>query len=159
MGNATRQSVQAAAPETTARPLVIERVFDAPASLVWQAITETERMKQWYFHLAEFRAEPGFRFCFMAGPEDKQYLHLCEVREVIVGERLSYSWRYDGYPGDSLVTFELLPVGGKTRLRVTHAGLETLPADNPAFARENFAEGWTHIIGTALKAFLETESD
>ena len=81
--------------------------------------------------------------------------HLCKVTEVVPGKKLAYSWRYDGYPGDSLVTFELFETGEKTRLKLTHAGLETFAHLNPDFAVSNFVEGWTHILGTSLKEFLD----
>ena len=57
-------------------PLVVERVFNAPIEKVWKAITKKEEMKQWYFDLAEFKAEVGFEFRFYGGPPEKQYLHL-----------------------------------------------------------------------------------
>jgi uncharacterized protein YndB with AHSA1/START domain len=136
-------------------PFVIERAFDAPAASVWKAITDKNDMKQWYFDLAEFKPEIGFEFRFSGGPDDRQYLHICEVTEAAVGKKLTYSWRYDGYAGISYVTFELSPEGRKTRLKLTHAGLESFPAENPDFAKKNFVEGWTDIIGRSLKDFLE----
>lgn len=137
-------------------PLIIERTYNAPVERVWAAISVNEEMKKWYFELPEFRAEVGFQFEFTGGPSpERQYRHLCEVTEVVPGSKLAYSWRYDGYEGNSFVTFELFPEGDGTRLRLTHAGLETFPASNPDFAVENFAQGWTHIVGTALKEFVE----
>jgi hypothetical protein len=53
-----------------------------------------------------------------------------------------------------LVTFELFPIGSKTRLKLAHEGLETFPK-TPAFARKNFMGGWTEIIGSSLKKFVE----
>jgi hypothetical protein len=67
---------------------------------------------------------------------------------------LAYTWRYKGQEGDSLVTFELFPEGDKTRLKLTHEGLETFPK-LPAYARKNFEAGWTKLIGSSLKDFLE----
>lgn len=85
-------------------------------------------------------------------------MHLCKVTEVVQGKKLTYSWRYDGFEGNSFVTFELFPEGNKTRLKLTHAGLETFPVTaNKDFAKENFAEGWTAIIGTSLKEFVEKD--
>jgi uncharacterized protein YndB with AHSA1/START domain len=112
-------------------------------------------MKQWYFDLKEFKAEVGFEFQFLAGEEGKSYLHLCKIKEVIVNKKLTYSWRYDGFEGDSFVTFELYEEGNKTKLKLTHEGLETFPASNPDFARQNFVMGWTDIIGVSLKEFVE----
>jgi len=69
-------------------------------------------------------------------------------------KKLSYTWRYEGFAGNSLVTFELSEEGEKTRLKLTHAGLETFPDDQVAFDKNNFAEGWTYIIGKSLKEFV-----
>ena len=140
----------------TTDPFIIERIFDAPVEKVWKAITEKDLMKQWYFDLPEFKAEPGFQFQFTGGPSpDKQYLHVCEITEVIPEKKLAHSWRYDGYEGNSFVTFELFAEGNKTKLKLTHEGLETFPMSNPDFAKENFIAGWTGIIGKSLKEFLE----
>lgn len=135
----------------------IERTFDSPVATVWKAITDPDDMRQWYFDLPEFRPEVGFEFRFSAGPDDRQYLHICEITEVGVGKKLTYSWRYDGSEGISHVTFELFAEAEKTRLRLTHIGLETFPSDNPDFGEENFVAGWTDIIGRSLKDFLERE--
>lgn len=139
----------------TDQPFTIERTLNAPIARVWQAITGEHDMKQWYFTLPGFKAEVGYEFQFTGGPDDRQYLHLCKVTEVVPGSKLTYSWRYDGYAGNSFVTFELFDEGGKTRLKLTHAGLETFPADNKDLAKENFVAGWTEIIGTSLKEYLE----
>jgi uncharacterized protein YndB with AHSA1/START domain len=134
----------------------IEQIYQAPISLVWKAITDRDQMKLWYFDLTEFIPEVGCEFQFMGGPaEDRQYQHICKVTEVIPDQKIAYSWRYDGYPGNSLVAFELFDEGDQTSLKLTHEGLETFPADNPDFAKKNFAEGWNWIIGTLLKDYLE----
>ena len=137
------------------KKVIVARVFDADPKMVWQAITEKELMKQWYFDLAEFKPELGFSFEFMGGPEDGvQYKHLCEITEVIPQQKLTYSWRYDGYEGITYVTFELFDLNGKTKLTLTHVGFETFPLI-PDFALHNFEAGWNHIINTSLKDFLE----
>ncbi|MFI5171989.1 MAG: SRPBCC domain-containing protein [Chitinophagales bacterium] len=136
-------------------PIIIERTFNAPVASVWKAITDKNEMKLWYFDLKEFKPEPEFEFSFTGGTEENEYLHLCKVTEVIPNKKLSYSWRYDGYEGISYVSFELIPDSDKTILRLTHAGLETFPSNNKDFAKENFMEGWTQIIGTSLKEHLE----
>ncbi len=112
-------------------------------------------MKSWYFDLAEFRPEVGFEFSFIGGTENKKFKHLCKITAVIKEKKLAYSWKYEGYPGESLVTFELFPEGNKTRLKLTHEGLDTFPSEIPDFARKNFEAGWTQIIGTSLKEYIE----
>ncbi len=137
------------------KPVVKEVVLNAPIVKVWKAITNKNDMKQWYFELETFRPEVGFEFQFYGGKDEKQYLHLCQVTEVIPGRKLAYSWRYDGNPGNSLVTFELFPEGKNTKLRLTHQGLESFGTNNPDLAKENFVEGWNTIIGKSIKAFVE----
>ncbi|HMK25458.1 MAG TPA: SRPBCC domain-containing protein [Chitinophagaceae bacterium] len=137
-------------------PFTIERTYNAPVEKVWMAITNKDEMKQWYFDLAEFKPVVGFEFQFTGeGHKGEKYLHLCKITDVVVNKKLAYSWRYDGYEGNSFVTFELFEEGGKTRLKLTHEGLETFPKNNPDFAKKSFAGGWTHIVGKSLKEFVE----
>ncbi|HEY0458583.1 MAG TPA: SRPBCC domain-containing protein [Pyrinomonadaceae bacterium] len=139
------------------QPIVIERTFNTPVEKVWRAITDKDEMKKWYFDLARFKAEIGFRFQFTGGEEGgKQFLHLCEITEVEPEKKLTYSWRYDGCAGNSFVTFELFEQENKTLLRLTHKGLETFPQETSDFAKENFVKGWNHIINISLKDYLET---
>jgi uncharacterized protein YndB with AHSA1/START domain len=139
---------------TTTEAIVIERTFKAPVAQVWKALTDVEEMRRWYFDLKEFKPEVGFDFEFVVEHEGVSYHHLCRVTEVIPRQRIAYTWRYKGEPGDSLVTFELFPEGDQTRLKLTHTGIETFPK-TPAYARKNFEAGWTAIIGSELKQFVE----
>ncbi|MES2560823.1 MAG: SRPBCC domain-containing protein [Bacteroidota bacterium] len=141
------------------RIITLERSFDAPVTLVWRALTEKDLMKLWYFDLAEFTPVEGFSFEFFGGHEDGiQYKHICEITEVIKNQKLTYSWRYEGYPGISFVTFELFPENAGTCLRLTHTGIDSFPADVPDFAIHNFEEGWNQIINHSLTDFLTTHN-
>ncbi len=139
-------------------PLVIERTYNATIEKVWKAITDRDQMKQWYFDIENFKPEVGLEFQFEAGGKEKTYLHICKITEVIAGKKITYSWRYDGYEGISFVTFELFEESNKTRLKLTHQGLETFPISNPDFAKENFVAGWTEIIGSLLKEYVENSA-
>ncbi|MDP2385573.1 MAG: SRPBCC domain-containing protein [Bacteroidota bacterium] len=135
--------------------IIVERTYNATIEKVWNAISNKEEMKKWYFDLAEFKAEVGFKFQFTGGPPDGvQYLHLCEITEVIPEKKLTYSWKYDGYEGISFVTFELTPIGNTTKLVLTHSGVDSFPKSNKDFGKHNFVEGWTQIIGMALPEYL-----
>ncbi len=138
------------------KPIVKEITVNASLSKVWKAITDKNEMKKWYFDLKEFNPEVGFEFRLMGGPsKDRQYQHICEITEVEENNKLKYSWRYDGYPGKSFVTFELFEEGENTRIKLTHTGLETFGTENPDFAKENFEAGWEAIIRTNLKNYFE----
>jgi uncharacterized protein YndB with AHSA1/START domain len=134
--------------------VVVERTLNAPVARVWEALTDVDQMRRWYFDLKEFKPEVGFEFEFIVEHEGNTYHHLCRVTEVVPQKRIAYTWRYKGEPGDSLVTIELSPDGGMTRLQLTHAGIDTFPK-TPAYARKNFETGWTAIMGTELKQFVE----
>jgi len=137
----------------------LEQLLNASVRKVWKAITDKDEMKQWYFDLAAFKPEVGFKFKFWGGPSpEKQYLHLCEITEVIDGRKLAHSWHYEGYAGNTLVTFELVEQGDKTLLKFSHQGIETFPKNNPDLAITNFREGWNHIIHKALKDYVEAGS-
>jgi uncharacterized protein YndB with AHSA1/START domain len=137
-----------------AQAVIVERTFDAPVARVWKALTDVDQMRVWYFDLKEFKLQIGFEFEFVVEHEGNTYHHLCKVTEVIPEKKIAYTWRYKGEVGDSLVTFELFPEGNKTRLKLTHTGIETFPK-TPAYARKNFEAGWTEIIGSELKRFVE----
>jgi uncharacterized protein YndB with AHSA1/START domain len=137
------------------QPFVIEKIYNAPVERVWKAITDRDQMKQWYFDIAAFKPEVGFEFTFNGGKEGRVYVHLCKVTEVIPKKKLKHSWAYEGYEGKSFVTWELFEEGNSTRVKLTHEGLETFPQNNPDFAKENFVQGWTYILGTSLKNYFE----
>jgi uncharacterized protein YndB with AHSA1/START domain len=137
-------------------PIEIERLFDVPSTKVWDALTKNEQMKEWYFQIAEFKPVVGFEFQFIGKTdENKEYLHLCKVTEVVPGKKLAFSWRYDGLPGNSIVTFELFAEGEKTRLKLTHTGIESFAIGGPDFVKENFVQGWTYILDKSLMGHLK----
>ncbi|MFC3199573.1 SRPBCC domain-containing protein [Parapedobacter deserti] len=136
-------------------PVVVEKELDAPVEKVWKAIADKDQLKQWYFDLDDFKPEVGFRFSFRGqGHKGEQYVHLCTVTEVIPQQKLQYSWQYEGHAGYSLVSFELAKMESKTRLRLTHHGLETFPQDSADFTWKSFNGGWSDIIGKMLPEFL-----
>ena len=141
----------------TTEAIVIERTFNAPVARVWKALTDVDQMRVWYFDLKQFKPEVGFEFGFVVEHKGNTYDHRCRITEIIPQKKIAYTWRYEGHEGNSLVTCELFPEGEKTRLKLTHAGLETFPK-TVAFARENFEKGWTELIGSELKKFVENDS-
>jgi len=138
----------------TADAVIVERTLNAPVARVWKALTDVDQMREWYFDLKEFKPEVGFEFEFVVEHEGNNYHHLCRIVGVIPEKKIAYTWCYKGEPGDSLVSIELSPESEKTRLKLTHTGIETFPK-TPAYARKNFEQGWTQIIGTELRQFVE----
>jgi uncharacterized protein YndB with AHSA1/START domain len=134
-------------------PFVFEQVYDAPKEKVWQALTDENKMRTWYFpQLKKFRPFVGYQFEFTndGSPYQKEW----RVTQLIDRNKMAHTWSYTGYPGCSEVTFEIFEEGDKTRLKLTHTGLGSFPGD-PHFARHRFEDGWKNIIGHNLKYFLE----
>jgi uncharacterized protein YndB with AHSA1/START domain len=122
---------------------------------VWKALTDVEQMRKWYFKVSDFKPIIGFEFQFSGGTKTETYVHLCKVTQVVEGRKIAYTWRYQGYEGNSEVSFELFPEGtDTTRLVLTHEGIESFPKQTN-FARESFMGGWTSITGKLLKDFVE----
>lgn len=137
--------------------LVKEVSINAPAARVWRAITTKEEMSKWSFDIKEFSPVVGFEFKFYGENEGRTFLHICVVKEVVENKKLAYSWSYESMPGiETLVTIELFEDGpNKTRVRLTHEGLEQFPQDKD-YARGNFDVGWTEIT-RLLKQYIEKD--
>jgi uncharacterized protein YndB with AHSA1/START domain len=137
------------------KPIVMEKILNHSKEKVWRALTDKDQMKQWYFDLSDFKPQVGFEFQFPGqGHKGEKYIHRCVVTEVVLFKRLQYSWAYEGHPGYSIVTFELFDEGTKTKIRLTHEGIETFPK-NPDFAKESFNGGWTELITVLLPQYLD----
>jgi uncharacterized protein YndB with AHSA1/START domain len=136
--------------------IIVERVYNVPIEKVWKALTDNKEIKQWYFQLKDFKPEIGFKFEFSGGADNgPQYLHLCEITEIVEGRKLTYTWRYDGYPGNSVVSWALSEQGDQTLLKLTHTGTESFASNGPNFAKTSFNGGWNYFVNDALKNYLE----
>jgi uncharacterized protein YndB with AHSA1/START domain len=123
---------------------------------VWSAITEIDQMRQWYFeNIPSFKPEVGFETQFNVESQERNFLHLWKVTEAVPLKKIKYTWKFEGYPGDSFVVFELFEHNNGTKLRLSTEVLEDFPADIPEFKRESGVAGWTFFIKKSLKEFLE----
>ena len=137
-------------------PVVIEQTFEAPIETVWRSITEIDLMRQWYFeNIPDFRAEVGFETQFNVHSQGRDFLHMWRVTEVAPLSKIACDWRFDGYPGDSFVVFELFEEGDLTRLRLTACVRESFPQDIPEFTRDSCVAGWEYFIRQRLRGCLE----
>ena len=138
------------------KPIIVEQTFDASIDTVWNSITEIDQMRQWYFeNIPSFKPEVGFETHFNVKSQGRNFLHLWKVTGVVPLKMITYNWKYEGYPGDSFVVFELFKQNNLTKLRLTHQVKESFPEDIPEFSRESGIEGWTFFIKKSLKEFLE----
>jgi len=104
------------------------RLFDAPRSLVFEAMTKPEHVKQWWGRLGEgysvpvceIDLRPGGRWRFVnRHPKGEAAFH-GEYQEVTPPSRVVFTEIFEDYPDTvSVVTAELTEEGGKTRLIAT----------------------------------------
>ena len=133
--------------------LTIERTFEAPCDLVWQMWTQAEHFAAWYgptgteIPEAEMDVRVGGRrrICMQVPAPDgpMRMWFVGEYREVVEPHRLVYTESMadedgkvqapPGHPEVTVITVELVDLGDRTRMLMTHAGV---PADSPG------ASGW-----------------
>lgn len=137
-------------------PVVVQQTYNASAKEVWNAITQPDLMRQWYFNnIPDFKAEVGFETQFDVESESRVFPHKWKVMDVIPGRRIQYTWSYDGFSGDGFVVFEVQEQDGSTQLTLTCTTVEDFPDDIPEFKRENCVAGWEYFIQQSLKSFLD----
>jgi uncharacterized protein YndB with AHSA1/START domain len=93
-----------------------EIVFPATPAEVWEAITEAERLEEWFATEVELDPQPGGEGVFRWGDGDERR---AVVREAEPEERLVLDWDDEGE-----VVLELEEVDGGTRLHVTETSPE-----------------------------------
>jgi len=139
-------------------PIMVEQVIRRHAEIVWDAITDINQMRQWYFvNIPAFEPEVGFETRFDVQSQSRIFRHIWNITKVVPGKLITYNWKYDGIPGDSFVSFELFKQDSSTLLRLTHVVLESFPDDISEFSRESGLQGWTFFIKERLRNFLEKD--
>jgi uncharacterized protein YndB with AHSA1/START domain len=174
MSAATAKTQTAASPD-----FVISRVFDAPRELVWKAMTEPERMKEWWgpkgftVLAAKMDLRPGGSYHYgMAGPDGAQMWGKMAYREVEAPSRLVFINSFSDEAGGvtrhpmaptwplemlSILTFEELP-DGKTKFTVRWSPHNPTAEEQQTFdaGHASMTQGWGGTLDK-LAAYLTTE--
>lgn len=133
-------------------PIVeVTQQFQESVENVWKALTDVNEMTQWFFdNIPEFEPTVGFKTQFTVTSENRVFPHLWEITEVIPFQKIVYNWRYEGYKGDSFVTFQLSEIDNQTQLTVSTKVIEDFPDTIPEFKRDSCIAGWNYFIKTSL---------
>jgi len=143
-----------------AETIVVEQELAAPPDAVWLAVTVPERMRSWYFEqIDDFRAEVGFTTRFDVTSGGRVFRHLWEVTAVVPQERLTYEWRYAGFPGVGATEWRLAETPAGTRLVLTWTEIERFPREIPEFRPESGRAGWEYFLRERLPGFLRESAD
>lgn len=129
-----------------AKDLVIERTFDAPRAAVWKAWSDAAAITKWWgpanmtspvCHM-DFRVGGSFHAC-MKSAEGQEFWSMGFYREISPIERIVYVDTFadakgnvvpatyygfaEDFPLETVVRVELLDLGGKTKMKLTHSGM------------------------------------
>lgn len=141
--------------KTTDPTIIVEQEFDVSIITLWDAITRVDQMTQWFFKdIPDFRAEVGFNTRFNVRTPNREFMHLWTITEVVPGQKIVYNWNYEGYDGDTFVTFELFEDGSRTRLVLNCEVVEDFDDSIEEFKYESGLAGWNYFIKESLKAYL-----
>lgn len=110
------------------RAIRLTRLFNAPRTLVFEAMTRPEHVRQWWGQLGEGYSVPVCEIDFRVGgkwrfvnrhPKGEAAFH-GEYREINPPSRVVFTEIFEDFPDSvSVVTSELVEENGKTRLIAT----------------------------------------
>ena len=108
--------------------VVVTRLLDAPRALVWDAWTDPDHLRGWWFPAGwsvgdttiDLRAGGSFRHV-VRSPDGVDYLSSATIREVVWPERIVY----DGTPDDRNAGGAGMPPGAEVRVTFAEEGDQT----------------------------------
>ncbi|MFA5388760.1 MAG: DUF1579 family protein [Candidatus Omnitrophota bacterium] len=162
----------------TEEEILITRIFDAPAEVLFKEWTDPEHLKRWWgprgFTLPVYTADlkPGgvTHYC-MRSPEGKDYCGIGTFREITSPERIVYNDAFadekgnpvsaayyglnTGWPMETKVsvTFEEQE-GGKTKLTLRHTA-PGAPASELKLCREGWSESLDKLAEELARSCVE----
>ena len=141
----------ATAPAETGHALLIERVFDAPPSLVFRLWSDPARVKEWW-HPENFettRFDMDFRvggsYRFNAVSTTSSHSAHGVYREIVAPERIVMTFEWEGtgpHAGkETLITIDFAPHGDRqTRLSFRQEPFVTRDG------RDDHVKGWSQVL-------------
>lgn len=161
------------------KPFVIARTFDAPRDVVWECLTNADRMQNWWgpkgVKLLALKMDfrPGGRFHYGMQPTIGPIMWGLQVyREIDAPRRMTFINSFadaDGavarhpmapeWPIEMLSTFELTETDGKTTFTVTWLPLNPTAAELACFeaGHPSMRQGWMGTLDQ-LESYLKTTS-
>ncbi len=121
-------------------------------------MTDWATLSRWLMPTDDFEARVGQAFTFRAvpvkGPVEWDGVVHCTIRELVVGQRLSWTWTSNALGVETLVTITLQDLGGRTRLAPEHTGWEGLSPEKHWLIDEH-NRGWVQLLARGLKPNVE----
>ena len=118
-----------------------EILIDAPATKVWEHITDPKKIAGWLMP-NDFEAKVGRKFFLECEHQGKMS---CVVKEIVPRQKLVYSFQPKSITIETLVTVTLAQEGEATRLTLVHSGWDALPPAEQDQA-DNYDNGWVSLL-------------
>ena len=151
------QTQQIPSPESKPIELVMEREFDAPIAMVFEAFVDPAQLQQWWgpeemtIPVCEMDVRVGGAWKTVMESKDGKQHTVCGVYKTIdkpTKLAFTWAWVYDhGRGHETLVTIELSEQGGKTRMHFLQRAFAEVEH------RDNHIHGWESTF-RSLAAYL-----
>lgn len=136
-------------------PVIVSQTFDAPLEKVWNALCQENELKKWYFPVENYDFKTGSEFSFYESADSKNFLHQCRFLNIIPDKLIEHTWTHpEQSKGNSTVKWELAAEGDKTKVTLTHTGIESFADAGDAFSKANYEMGWNAIVKGNLRNHL-----
>ena len=120
-----------------------EKLYDHPIDKVWKAISNADEISSWFIK-ADFKPEIGYHYTFTSSEAN------CTQISGVVKEahpyRLVYTWVVQHTNVETLVTWHLEEVDGKTRLLLEHSGISGYEGETVVAMFNSFKGGWDNCV-------------
>jgi len=129
------------------RPMVIRAELATDRDATWAALTEPPLMERWFTHASAVGAAgDAYELDFGDGDVMRGF-----VLDVVPGERLVYSWGWEGGPAAprTRVSWELTPGEDGTLVTLTHDGWSE--AGLTAKERDEHAAYWEGYVAALVE--------
>ena len=140
--------------------LVIERLIDAPAALVFKVWTTPEHMARWLGpkdftpHSIRMDFLPGGAWsAVIRSPDGDDYPMGGIYREIMEDSHLAFTFRWTEEDGpDTLISVTFEDLGARTRLTFAQTPFETVES------RDSHAEGWSECLDRLAAYILQSKA-
>jgi uncharacterized protein YndB with AHSA1/START domain len=133
----------------------VSSIIETSKQKVWEAITNPEVMKVWYFDMSNFKLEIGNVFSFYE-TDGRVFFHECKILNFEENKMLQHTWTHPQQSkGSSIVTWTMEELeSGKVEITLTHEGVDSFADGGEKFAPANYEMGWNALVKTSLRNYL-----
>ncbi|MFP2994719.1 SRPBCC domain-containing protein [Spongiivirga sp. MCCC 1A20706] len=132
--------------------LIKQQIIDHPIDVIWSAITNAEEISSWFLK-TDFKPDVGYNYTFNSTGENCSPI-TGEIKQASP-YTLVYTWIVVENPVETLVTWKLEDINGKTKLTLEHSGISSYESATAIEMFNSFNNGWDNCLN-GLTEYLST---